>query len=134
MSFEATNPARKLLLSCRDDLKKLFSNIYFHSGRTDSAGGHHNWLNSTGRGFGVYHYHHGFDDHLHPNGICKYGGLFYACPAGNSSINMLGNAIAFEYPMNLFDNPKNNTIFSTKNGELDLYCYTERALADDVDC
>lgn len=37
-----------------------------HSGRTDANGGH--WNRSTGE----YHYHHGYEAHLHPDGICPY--------------------------------------------------------------
>lgn len=38
-----------------------------HSGRTDSAGGHHD--NKNVSGLGPYHYHHGYPAHLHPNGV-----------------------------------------------------------------
>ncbi len=31
----------------------LISNVYAHSGRTDSWGGHHNYKS----GYGLYHYH-----------------------------------------------------------------------------
>ena len=41
-----------------------------HSGRTDSAGGHHD--NKNVSGLGPYHYHHGYPAHLHPNGVCPY--------------------------------------------------------------
>lgn len=41
-------------------------NCFAHSGRTDSAGGHH--VTSTGE----YHYHHGEPAHQHINGICPY--------------------------------------------------------------
>ena len=45
----------------------LFSfNIYAHPGRTDSVGGHTN--HSTGE----YHYHHGYPEHQHLNGVCPY--------------------------------------------------------------
>ena len=43
---------------------------YAHSGRTDAAGGHHDYNNVSG--LGSYHYHHGFGPHLHPNGVCPY--------------------------------------------------------------
>lgn len=43
---------------------------YAHSGRTDSAGGHHDYNNVSG--LGSYHYHHGYGPHLHPNGVCPY--------------------------------------------------------------
>lgn len=41
-----------------------------HSGRTDSAGGHHDYQNASG--LGSYHYHHGYGPHLHSNGACPY--------------------------------------------------------------
>lgn len=60
--------------------KKLFFTLLFctilpftvsaHSGRTDSSGGHHDYKNVSG--LGSYHYHHGYEAHLHPNGICPY--------------------------------------------------------------
>ena len=40
--------------------------IYAHSGRTDSQGGHNDHIN------GGYHFHHGEGPHQHPNGICPY--------------------------------------------------------------
>ena len=43
---------------------------YAHSGRTDAAGGHHDYNNVSG--LGSYHYHHGYPAHLHPSGVCPY--------------------------------------------------------------
>ncbi len=37
-----------------------------HPGGTDSSGGH--WNHSTGE----YHYHHGYPEHQHPDGVCPY--------------------------------------------------------------
>jgi len=46
-------------------------NIYAHSGRTDSSGGHKD--NKNASGLGSYHFHcHGNPPHLHTNGICPY--------------------------------------------------------------
>lgn len=42
----------------------LCVNVYAHSGRTDGSGGH-----NSPRG---YHYHHGYPEHQHPNGVCPY--------------------------------------------------------------
>ena len=39
---------------------------FAHPGRTDSNGGHH--VTATGE----YHYHHGYPEHYHTNGICPY--------------------------------------------------------------
>ena len=44
--------------------------ITAHSGRTDSAGGHHDYKNASG--LGSYHYHHGYGPHLHTGGVCPY--------------------------------------------------------------
>lgn len=43
-----------------------FTTSYAHPGRTDSNGGHYN------RSTGEYHYHHGYPEHQHPNGVCPY--------------------------------------------------------------
>lgn len=43
---------------------------FSHSGRTDANGGHKD--NKNVSGLGSYHYHHGMEAHLHPNGICPY--------------------------------------------------------------
>jgi hypothetical protein len=46
-------------------------NVYSHSGRTDSSGGHRDNKNKSG--LGSYHYHCGGNPpHLHTNGICPY--------------------------------------------------------------
>lgn len=45
----------------------LFSfQVFAHSGRTDSNGGHHDNIN------GGYHYHHGYPAHQHEDGVCPY--------------------------------------------------------------
>lgn len=49
---------------------------YAHSGRTDSAGGHHDYNNVSG--LGSYHYHHGYPAHLHTNGVCPYSSNTYS--------------------------------------------------------
>lgn len=40
--------------------------VFAHQGRTDENGGH--YVRDTGE----YHYHHGFPEHQHENGICPY--------------------------------------------------------------
>lgn len=48
----------------------IFSITTFaHSGRTDSQGGHHDYIN------GGYHFHHGYPAHDHPNGECPYSNV-----------------------------------------------------------
>lgn len=47
------------------------ANVYAHSGRTDSRGGHRDNKNKSG--LGSYHYHcGGYPAHLHKNGVCLY--------------------------------------------------------------
>ena len=46
-------------------------NLYAHSGRTDSSGGHKDNKNKSG--LGSYHYHcGGYPAHLNKNGVCPY--------------------------------------------------------------
>lgn len=42
------------------------SDGFAHGGDTDSKGGHYD------RSTGLYHYHHGYSAHQHPNGVCPY--------------------------------------------------------------
>lgn len=44
----------------------VFTCAAAHPGRTDANGGH--WDHSTGE----YHYHHGYEAHQHPDGVCPY--------------------------------------------------------------
>lgn len=65
------------------------SAAYAHSGRTDAAGGH--WDNASGE----YHFHHGYPEHYHINGICPY----------TSPPPFMGNFISNAFPIQL---PKNS--------------------------
>lgn len=56
--------------------------VQAHSGRTDSQGGHHDYQNKSG--LGSYHYHHGYEAHLHPNGVCPYSGNASSKPANGT--------------------------------------------------
>lgn len=40
--------------------------VYAHPGKTDAQGGHYDHQN------GGYHYHHGYPEHQHSNGLCPY--------------------------------------------------------------
>ena len=60
---------RKLIAVCISILM-LLTFASAHPGRTDSAGGHKDNKNASGLGY--YHYHHGMEAHLHPNGVCPY--------------------------------------------------------------
>ena len=48
----------------------LATPISAHSGRTDASGGHKD--NNNVSGLGPYHYHHGYEAHLHPGGVCPF--------------------------------------------------------------
>ena len=54
-----------------------------HPGRTDSQGGHHDYKNKSG--LGSYHYHHGMGPHLHPGGVCPYGGANVTIPSDSDT-------------------------------------------------
>lgn len=56
----------KRILSILAILLVLSTSVAAHPGRTDANGGH------TNRSTGEYHYHHGYPEHQHTNGICPY--------------------------------------------------------------
>ena len=59
-------------------------NVYAHSGRTDSNGGHKDNKNKSG--LGSYHYHcGGHPAHLHTNGVCPYASSSSSSKSGTSS-------------------------------------------------
>lgn len=58
----------------------LISPVFSHSGRTDENGGHN--------GPGGYHYHHGYPEHQHADGICPYN--FDDKTGQNSGTSMSG--------------------------------------------
>lgn len=61
----------KLVIISMLSICLLSVNVYAHSGRTDSNGGHRD--NKNVSGLGSYHYHcGGHPAHLHPNGVCPY--------------------------------------------------------------
>lgn len=62
---------------------------FAHSGRTDSAGGHHDYQNKSG--LGSYHYHHGYGPHLHPNGVCPYAEIYNTGSTGSGSSDTAQN-------------------------------------------
>ena len=53
------------VIACAVMLSALVA-VSAHPGRTDSSGGHYN------RSTGEYHYHHGYPEHQHTNGVCPY--------------------------------------------------------------
>lgn len=58
---------------------------FAHPGRTDSNGGHRD--NNNVSGLGSYHYHHGMEAHLHPNGVCPYGNSSTSSSSNSNSSN-----------------------------------------------
>lgn len=59
-------------------------NVYGHSGRTDSRGGHKDNQNKSG--LGSYHYHcGGHPAHLHTNGVCPYSPSSQSSKSSTSS-------------------------------------------------
>jgi hypothetical protein len=58
--------------------------LYAHPGGTDAYGGHYN--HSTGE----YHYHHGYSEHQHVNGVCPY--YTVEEPEQNESNAVVGSA------------------------------------------
>lgn len=75
----------------------LSSVVYAHPGRTDSIGGHHDYENESG--LGSYHYHHGYEAHLHENGICPYD---YVDNTSDSNANF-ESKYTEEYIQNIID-------------------------------
>lgn len=67
----------------------VFTCAAAHPGRTDANGGH--WDHSTGE----YHYHHGYEAHQHPDGICPYD---YDDQTGASSGTSSAGAVAASSP------------------------------------
>lgn len=57
--------------------------VLAHSGRTDASGGHRDTKNKSG--LGSYHYHHGFEAHLHPGGVCPFSGGNATTSGGNTT-------------------------------------------------
>ena len=59
-------------------------NVFAHSGRTDSRGGHKDNKNKSG--LGSYHYHcGGHPAHLHTNGVCPYSSSSSSSKSSTSS-------------------------------------------------
>ena len=56
----------RFILACLIILCLVASSSAAHPGRTDSQGGH------TNRSTGEYHFHHGYPEHQHTNGVCPY--------------------------------------------------------------
>lgn len=56
---------KRFMIVCAVALS-IFLTAYAHSGGTDANGGHYN------RKTGEYHYHHGYPEHQHYNGVCPY--------------------------------------------------------------
>nr|WP_302598576.1 copper amine oxidase N-terminal domain-containing protein [uncultured Cellulosilyticum sp.] len=81
----------------------LCSNLFAHSGRTDSNGGHKD--NKNVSGLGSYHYHcGGYPAHLHDNGVCPYDEVTYINSASKEKTTYTEKKVGFTI------NNKNSTI------------------------
>lgn len=69
----------RFILACLIILCLVASSSTAHPGRTDSQGGH------TNRSTGEYHFHHGYPEHQHTNGVCPYDYHDNTDRSGNSS-------------------------------------------------
>lgn len=62
---------RKIIIILSLLISLINVDVFAHSGRTDSNGGHKDNQNKSG--LGSYHYHcGGYSPHLHNNGVCPY--------------------------------------------------------------
>ena len=94
-------------------------NLFAHSGRTDSNGGHKDNQNKSG--LGSYHYHcGGYPAHLHPNGVCPYASSQSTSSgsSSNSSKNTsssTSSSTSNNASQNTSNNNSKNTSTSTSN-------------------
>lgn len=80
--------------------------VFAHSGRTDANGGH----NSPSG----YHYHHGYDAHQHPGGVCPYD--FDDKTGWSSGEPSSSSNPSHSYTHNA-ESVQNNNASSSKNGK-----------------
>lgn len=100
-----------LLLCCSNTFQS-----FAHRGRTDSQGGHHDYGNQSG--LGSYHYHHGMGPHLHPNGVCPYGG---GGGTSSSSTNASSKSQQSDY---IEINNYQKTLYVNENANIDFTIYS----------
>lgn len=96
--------------------------VQAHSGRTDSAGGHHD--NKNVSGLGSYHYHCGGNPpHLHNGGVCPYSTSSQSSTTSNASseLEAISNTVqnssatTTATPSNTIKLGENNEISITKD-------------------
>jgi len=88
-------------------------NVFAHSGRTDSNGGHKDNKNKSG--LGSYHYHcGGHPAHLHTNGVCPYSS---SSSSNKSSTSSTKETSAVPTTIVATDIKINESIASMKEGE-----------------
>ena len=88
-------------------------NVFAHSGRTDSNGGHKDNKNKSG--LGSYHYHcGGHPAHLHTNGVCPYSS---SSSSNKSSTSSTKETSAVPTTIVATDIKINENIASMKEGE-----------------
>ena len=86
---------------------------FAHSGRTDSQGGHRDNKNKSG--LESYHYHHGMEAHLHPNGVCPYSGVSSEASSPASSYTPEPEISIKEYPGTLYVGESAGLEYSVSN-------------------
>ena len=93
-------------------------NVYAHSGRTDSSGGHKDNKNKSG--LGSYHYHcGGHPAHLHTNGVCPYSSGSSSSKSSTSSSSSSSTKTKSTVPTTIVvkDIKINENVTSMKEGE-----------------
>lgn len=85
----------------------LIPSIAFaHPGGTDANGGHYD------RSTGEYHYHHGYEAHQHPNGICPYDyndqtGIFSGSSSSESTYGPSLTLVSDDYYNDAYQDGRN---------------------------
>lgn len=91
-------------------------NVYGHSGRTDSSGGHKDNKNKSG--LGSYHYHcGGYPAHLHTNGVCPYAPGSTSTKSNTSSTSSSTTTSTVPTAIVATDIKINENVTSLKEGE-----------------
>jgi hypothetical protein len=83
--------------------------VYAHSGRTDSAGGHHV------RGTSEYHYHHGMSAHDHDGNKCPYDNIMLQ-GLDNGNVN-IGDTATLSTILNIYSGA-DTVSYTTSNSEV----------------
>lgn len=94
----------------------IYSNIFAHSGRTDSNGGHKDNKNISG--LGSYHYHcGGHPAHLHTNGVCPYSANTSNVVTKTNNVQSVQNKSVSTTPINI---PVDNIYFKESQCTIEI--------------